>query len=539
MAAVWSVVELRLNVATFVDGFANGVSFLKRSLPLDFPPLDEILVMTGQTLAIVVCSTLLSVIISIPIALMAAKNTTINHVTRGAARTAIVFARAVPDLVLAIIFLRIFGLGSLAGILALGLHSVGMVGKLYADAIEEVNEGPREAIRAAGGTKRQQITSGVFPLVMPAFIATALHRFDINLRTSVVLGFVGVGGIGLEIASALRTMNYRRGMALALLVLALCILTEVISGSIRTALLGRSKTRRTSLLGPVGSRLRSWAGGRSANWVEQPAGAQSRALRGRVSPPWNANRIRKAGYVILTGSIILASLKGADVTAAQVFEGLARIGPTLDLFLPPSTGGIFGTLLAAMVVTLQIALAATLIGAVFALPIGILAARNVAPTPRIAMFFRVVIVVVRGLPELIVAIIFVVITGLGPVAGALALSIGAIGLLGKLIADSIEETDVRVQEAVRASGAGERKVFIAATLRQSAPSIVAHLMYQLDVNIRSATLLGIVGAGGIGFYLANAARVMKFDVVTTVVLLILATVLLVEALAIWVRRVVS
>lgn len=153
--------------------------------------------------------------------------------------------------------------------------------------------------------------------------------------------------------------------------------------------------------------------------------------------------------------------------------------------------------------------------------------------------FRVLIVVVRGIPELILAIIFVVVTGLGGVTGTLALAVGAIGLLSKLVADSLEETDVRVQEALRASGASGVQVFFAATLRQAAPAFVAHLMYLLDVNIRSATLLGIVRAGGIGFYLLNASRVMHFDVVTTTVLLILAVVLVVEGLAVFVRRAVS
>ena len=188
---------------------------------------------------------------------------------------------------------------------------------------------------------------------------------------------------------------------------------------------------------------------------------------------------------------------------------------------------------------MQIALAATLIGAVLALPVGSLAARNVAPTPGVATVFRIVIVMVRGLPELVLAIVFVVITGLGPVAGSLALAIGAVGLLGKLVADSLEETDVRVQQAVRAAGATRLQVFVAVTLPQAAPAFVAHLLYQLDVNIRSATLLGIVGAGGIGFYLLNASRVMQFDVVTTIMLMVFATVMVVELLALWLRRAVS
>lgn len=146
-----------------------------------------------------------------PLAVLAAGNTTPGLAYRYSSRGLIVIARAVPDVVLAIIFFRLFGLGALTGVLAMGLHSVGMVGKLYADAIEQIDEGPRTAVRATGAGRLQELVSGVLPQVMPSFVATALHRFDINLRVSVLLGFVGVGGIGFEIASALRRLDYQRG----------------------------------------------------------------------------------------------------------------------------------------------------------------------------------------------------------------------------------------------------------------------------------------------------------------------------------------
>jgi phosphonate transport system permease protein len=508
-AALWSVGELGLNVATLVDSAANAADFLSRTVPLDLPPVAEVLALCGETLAVVVCGTLLAVLLSVPIAVLAARNTSPAPAARYGARGLVVVARAVPDVVLAIVFFRLFGLGAAAGVLAMGLHSVGMVGKLYADAIEQVDEGPRTAVRATGAGRLQELVTGVLPAVLPAFVATALHRFDINLRISVVLGFVGVGGLGFEIANALRRLDYPRGMALALVVLGLCVVVELVSGAVRRAILGGT--------------------GRAP--APPPAG--------RLTPPWTGRRVRAALYAATILAVVAVSVPVAGLSPAQLGAGVAALPATLGLFWPPSTGGILPDLLSELAVTLQIALAATLIGAVLALPIGAMAARNVAPTPGVAAAFRGVIVVVRGIPELIIAIVFVVITGLGPVAGALALAIGAVGLLGKLVADSIEETDTRVQEAVRATGASRLQVFASVTLPQAAPALVAHLLYQLDVNIRSATLLGIVGAGGIGFYLLNASRVLQFGVVTTIMLLVFATVMTVELLAMWLRRTVS
>ena len=531
VAALWSFVSLRLNVATFVDSVDNATDFLSRTLPLEFPPLREVLVLCGETLAIVVCATLLAVAISVPVAVLAAANTSPGTAARYSARGLIVVARAVPDVVLAIVFFRLFGLGALTGVLAMGLHSVGMVGKLYADAVEQIDEGPRTAIRATGAGRLAELVAGVLPQVLPSFIATALHRFDINVRVSVVLGFVGVGGIGFEIAAALRRLDYQRGIPLALVVLLLCIAVELISGAVRRSLLGAHGEQRRPLLAALRRRMTDLPAPRAAV-PSDGTGAR------RLTPPWTAGRIRRSVYVGLTILIVLASLAGAELTPWRLFEGLPDILATLGLFWPPQTAGILPELLDAMLVTIQIALAATLIGAVLALPVGALAAHNVAPTPGIAKAFRILIVLVRGVPELVLAIVFVVITGLGPVAGTLALAIGAVGLLGKLVADSLEETDTRVQQAVRATGAASIQVFFAATLPQAAPAFVAHVLYQLDVNIRAATLLGIVGAGGIGFFLQDASRVLEFGVVTTIMLMVFATVLAVELLALWWRRIV-
>lgn len=523
VAGAWSIASLGINVATIASSLDNAVAFLDRMFPLDFPPLGETLGLIFETLAIVFLATALSVALSVPVALAAARPTARTRTSQGVARALIVLARAIPDLVLAIIFLRMFGLGATAGILAMGIHSVGMVAKLYADAIEELDDGPRESMASAGAGRRQQIVSAIPQVLLPQLIATALHRFDINLRTSVLLGYVGVGGIGLAIAEALRTLNYQRGMALALIVLALCIVIELISGGIRAAL------------------MRSADGGiTGGTWVD-------RALnRGRVTgvndvtltPPWGLARIQRFATVALLIVFTLLSLWQVDVSWSALGQGLFNLPETLALFFPPSAGGSMAALMGQLLVTVQIALAATLIGAVIAIPIGVLAARNVVANPYVHGFFRTVIVVVRGIPELILAIIFVVISGLGGVAGTLALAVGAVGLLSKLVADSLEETDVDVQEAQRTAGATPVQVFFSATLRQAAPAFVAHTMYLLDTNIRSATLLGVVGAGGIGFLLLNASRVNQFDVVTMILILMVAVVLIVEGLSMWLRRVV-
>ncbi|MHA6800109.1 phosphonate ABC transporter, permease protein PhnE [Bounagaea algeriensis] len=544
LTAVWATVDLRLNIATVVDSADNAADFLSRTLPLDFPPVAQLLSSIGTTLAIVICATLLAALLSVPIAVLGASNTAPHVLGRHGARALIVASRAVPDVVLAILFFRIFGFGGLTGVLAMGLHSVGMVGKLYADAIEQIDEGPRTAIRAAGGSRLQELFGGVIPQVLPSFVATSLHRLDINLRVSVVLGFVGVAGLGQDIANALRTLDYQRGIALALVVFALCVLMELLSGAIRTRLMNtggeRPRSRTFALVTGRSRRAGSRRAG-SRRATDFPPGSATqescvRARTARISHPWTPARLRKLAYWFITVLVVVASTWQLGLTPEQFARGFREFWPTLAQFWPPETGAMLPTLLAELLVTVEIALAATLIGAVLSLPIGALAAANVAPRPGIARAFRGAVLMIRGVPELVLAIIFVVITGLGPVAGACALGVGSVGLLGKLVADSVEEVDRDVEQALRATGATRLQVFFSATLPQAAPAVVGHLLYQLDTNIRSATLLGLVGAGGIGYYLLNASRVLEFGVVTTVLLLTFAVVMLVELLALWWRR---
>ena len=527
----WSVASIGINVGTLVESADNAGAFLSRMVPLNFPEFGELVKLIVETLSIVFLATVVSVVLSIPLAVWAATPTAPNSSVRYLSRAVIVLMRSIPDLVLAIIFMRMFGLGALGGILAMGLHSIGMVGKLYSDAIEELDDGSREAIESVGATRGQQMWAAITQPLMPQIIATALHRFDINLRTSVLLGYVGVGGLGMEIANSLRMMNYKRGMALALVVLLLCIAVELISGALRAA-----------ILSPSGKTLskQTWADRlfvRTKSTATRDAEKTS-VSRGSVgiTPPWSTGRLQRfAGIALLIALIVGASIV-VELSPKQFLQGLKSLPDTAALFIPPSDGGMAEDLFLALFDTLKIALAATFIGAVLALPIGILAARNVVANRVVHGFFRILIVVVRGIPELILAIVFVVISGLGAVAGTLALSLGAVGLLSKLVADSLEETDTAVQEAIRTSGASEFQIFFSATLRQAAPAFVAHTLYLLDTNIRSATLLGVVGAGGIGFQLLNASRVNQFDVVTYILILMVAVVLVVEFLSLWLRK---
>lgn len=186
-----------------------------------------------DTLAMAIAGTAIAIAFSLPLALVAARNTTPHPVVFRVARGVLNTLRSVPELIMGIIFVAAVGFGTLPGVLALGIHSIGMVGKFFAEAIEHVDERPVEAVRATGASFPQVILHGVLPQVLPQMADVSIYRWEYNFRASTVLGLVGAGGIGFEILAALRVLNYQEVCALLLVVLVMVTLVDGFGGVLR------------------------------------------------------------------------------------------------------------------------------------------------------------------------------------------------------------------------------------------------------------------------------------------------------------------
>ncbi|WP_433222538.1 phosphonate ABC transporter, permease protein PhnE [Dactylosporangium sp. CS-047395] len=525
--AVWSLSRIGFTAETFTESADKVQPFLDRMLPLRFPPMADLFTSIGITLGVVLCGTVISAVVSVPIAYISARNTSPRPWLIPIGRAIGVVTRAVPDVVLAMLFVLLFTLGSLPGILAIALHSIGMISKLFADAIEQIDEGPRHAVRATGASRGQEFWSGIFPQVLPSWIATTLHRSDINLRGSVLLGYAGIIGLGYDLRLALESLAYKRAMAFALVIFLLCVIFEIISTSIRAQLLGTA---------PAGNSL----GARLARRRTASPSAQSghfASVDAALRRPWTRDRVASTGglvatVVVLAGAVIVSQAKWLDL-----FTFWKQLPLLFERAWPPSIEPrTWSDVFDALLITLEIAAAATLLSLIASLVIGPLASRNAAPNGIVRGGARLVLLIVRSIPELILAIVLIIITGLGPQAGTIALAFVGVGLLGKLIADSLEEAPLGPQTAVRSVGGTRTQVFFSATARLSVPALVGHTLYLFDSNIRSATVLGIVAAGGIGYYLIDATRVSRYDQVTAFVLVLVAVVLVVEGISMVIRR---
>ncbi len=209
------------------EGIPSIFSLIGESLPPDFSDARSWAKPLFDTFAMSVAGTALAIALSLPLGILAASNTTPHPVAYHAARGILNGLRSIPELIMGIIFVASVGFGALPGVLALGLHSVGMVGKFFSESIEHVDKEFIEAVKSAGASPMQIILHGVLPQTFPQMADVSLYRWEYNFRASTVMGMVGAGGIGTELMGSLRIMQYRDVSALLIIIL---IMVTVVDG---------------------------------------------------------------------------------------------------------------------------------------------------------------------------------------------------------------------------------------------------------------------------------------------------------------------
>lgn len=228
-----SAVVVEARPQDLITGAHGMADILYRSWPPNLAKLPDMLWPALETVDIGVFGTVVGVILALPLAVLAARNTTPGRLFNVAARAVIAFARAVPDLVWALLFVTAVGLGPFPGGLAISVHSVGMLGRLFGEVIEDMDMGPVEALTMTGAGRLQIFSHAVVPSVMPSLLGIALYRLDENIRSSLVLGFVGAGGLGFQLLSAMNLFDYRTVSLLLIMTFVLVMAAEQMSAALR------------------------------------------------------------------------------------------------------------------------------------------------------------------------------------------------------------------------------------------------------------------------------------------------------------------
>ena len=233
-----------MNTAPSLDKLQRGTArlfapsgFLMQMFPPDFSRVEHITWKLVETLQMAVAGAALGLVFAVPFAILATDRLSPHPVIKIAARGMIAFFRTVPDLVWAIFFIIVVGLGPAAGVLALMIDKIGFAGRFFAEAMEEADTGPQDALRAIGASRMGIIFSAVFPACLPSFTATSLFALEKSVRGSAALGLVGAGGIGVDLKVAFDLFNYDEALTIILMMLVLVVAVEQGSSWIRSKLI--------------------------------------------------------------------------------------------------------------------------------------------------------------------------------------------------------------------------------------------------------------------------------------------------------------
>jgi phosphonate transport system permease protein len=236
LIVVQSAIVVQARPQDLITGVFGMVDIIRRATPPDFANINLVWWPTLETIDIAIFGTLGGVVLALPLAILAAVNVTPSRYLYYVARGVIGFARAVPDLVWALLFVTAVGLGPFPGALALSVHSIGMLGRLFAETIEHMDMAPIDALALTGARRMQIFTHGIIPSILPSLTGIALYRFDENIRSSLVLGFVGAGGIGFQLLSAMSLFQYRLVSLYLIVTFVLVIVAERFSALVRARL---------------------------------------------------------------------------------------------------------------------------------------------------------------------------------------------------------------------------------------------------------------------------------------------------------------
>jgi phosphonate transport system permease protein len=356
--------------------------------------------------------------------------------------------RAIPDLTLAILCVILFGLGPGAGLVALTLYYTAAVSKVFGDILRTAPRAPVEALATSGASGVQIALFGLLPLTGRDLLSYGAYTFECAVRASVVVGAVGGGGIGTELIGSLAALDFPRASTQILLLVLLIALLD------RLSLFFRHHPRWLLALLPVGL---------AAAWHYAPEFIAlqhaARVLRDMVPP----------------------------ALSAEAWAALPlRIGETLWM-------AAIGTL------------GAAILGIVAA----VAGSRRLAP-PWLSFPTRRLLELIRTIPEVVWGLVLVAVIGIGPVAGAWALGLHSLGSLGRLFGDALDDAPERPRIALAGTGASALAVAAYATVPLALGPIAAQLLFRLEWNLRMATVLGLIGAGGIGQALYEAQQLFFY-----------------------------
>ncbi len=486
-----------------------AAQFLTPRVDLEF--LAMLAADTWRTVAMATVGLALAWVIAVPLALLATARLSVSALAgrmaaapaalRWGVRLVLIVLRSVPELVWALMLVRVLGLGPGAGVLAIALSYGGMLGKVYAEILESADAAPTQALLRGGAGRLQALLFGALPGCADELVSYTVYRWECAIRSSVVLGFVGAGGLGQQLDNATKMFAGSEVSTILLIFIVLVAMADRVSAWLRPA--------RTAGQG----------------------GESRHPLSARPPAHWGLRALLAGLLGLLVASFATLPLRWSELLGAGA---LAQMGRFLAEFFPPQVAPAFlGRVGQGALETLAMSALGSGLAAIAGLAVALLASRPAGP---LRWASRLLLNALRSVPELVWASLLLVAAGLGPMPGTLALALHTTGVLGRLMAEALENAPPQTAQALRWAGASRWQVFAFATLPQAAPQLLSYTLYRWENNIRAATVLGVVGAGGLGQMLSLHLSLFQMRETGTVLLAMLVLVMAVDACSYAARR---
>lgn len=441
---------------------------------------------------------------------------------RFALRALLVATRSIHELIWALLFVSALGLDPLVAVLAIAIPFGAQTANVFAQILDGVSPHPLAAMRASGARSLPALAYGLLPPAVPLLLSYSFYRFECAIRSSVVLGVVGVGGLGEELVVSLRSRSWDEVWTLVGAVLLLSAVVDIWSSRVRIDLAVMTCS--------------DWSGGT----------ALSRRANHSRWARWSA-ALAVCGVVL---AFFASGVSWAGLTSPRTGQLTERLLD--DMFPPALPPGGWSELVGAALDTVAMAVLAMALAVVITLVVGPFATR-MRPTasgtparswwraPRLAGQFaaRALLLVLRSVPPTVWAVIALLAMFPGILPGAIALGLYTAGILGRLVAEAWESVDTRPRDALRANGVGPTMASLAAVLPPSSHHLLAYTAYRFEICVRDTAVVGVVGAAGLGRLFAENLAIFRFPVVTTLLAASFAVSVATELLGRQVRRAVN
>lgn len=483
------------------DGWPSFSRFWAAALAPELSPgfLRITLQATLTTLAFAVLGTVLSILIGVVVGVLISEtwweSPTASRRRQARARSgwllsraAVALPRGVHEAVWGLFLVSILGRDPAVGVLAIAIPFGAITAKVYSEMIDESAQGPYQALRAGGASRVSCLMYAVFPRTLPDLISYAFYRFECSVRSAVILGIIGAGGLGFQLMLSFQGLQYSQMWTLTYALIAVSAVADRWGSALRR---GSPTGARVSLLAAAG--------------------------------------------------LVVASVVHLGPDLSRVFSERTRdlfIGVVADMLPPrlPSDG--WGELVARSVETVQMSLVAATFATTLAVAVAFVAARNGRTAAhRLASWFaRWVLLVTRAIPPPVWALLVLFVMFPGPLPGAVALGIYNFGILGRLCAEVVENLDSGPSDALITLGAPQLSGFAYATVPMASGQFLSYGLYRWEVAVRETVIVGVVGAGGLGRLLEEQRAAFDYAAMAGTVLGLVMVSLLVDLVSISVRR---